>query len=164
MQMLSALVQRPDHRGNLEALRLLCQQMQTMLKIRVVFIAECLADNDNCFRVLTCSQDGALIEASEGKIVTYEGTPCAHLKDKDVFLVPTVLQEQFPEQDQNKQHNLVSYLGLNIRDENGSVIGHFALQHDKELMYETLDSDMFQLFTSRVNLELRRYQSEQQSS
>lgn len=164
MQVLSALVRRPAHMGNLEALRLLCQQMQTMLKIRVAFIAECLADNDNCFRVLTCCQDGALIGASEGKVVAYEGTPCAHLKDKDVFLVPTVLQEQFPEQHQNKEHNLVSYLGLNIRDESGSVIGHFALQHDKELMYETLDSDMFQLFTSRVNLELRRYQSEQQSS
>lgn len=161
MQMLSALVQQPSHSGNLDALRLLCEQMQTLLKVRVAFIAECLPDNDNCFRVLTCSQDGSLLKSAEGKIVAYEGTPCAHLKDKDVFLVPTVLQEQFPKQDQIKEHNLVSYLGLNIRNESGCVIGHFALQHDQELMPETLDSDMFQVFSARVNLELRKYQSEQ---
>jgi hypothetical protein len=161
MRILSALVEGPAQTGNLDALRQLCEQMQKALKIRVAFIAECLPQNDNCFRVLTCCQDGKVVEAAEGKIVAYEGTPCAYLKDKDVFLVPTTLQESFPEQTQNKEQGLVSYLGLNIRDENGLVIGHFALQHDRELLDKTLDSELFKLFSARVSLELRKYQSEQ---
>ncbi|MEP2718502.1 hypothetical protein [Pseudophaeobacter sp.] len=160
MRILSALVAGPGQTGNLDALRLLCEQMQTALKIRVAFIAECIADNANCFRVLAYCQDGKLIDHVEGKVIPYQGTPCSHLKEKDVFLVRSQLQEAFPEQVQNKKHNLVSYLGLNIRDAQNKIIGHFALQHDREMLHRTLDSNLFKLFSARVNLELRKHQEE----
>ncbi len=63
-----------------------------------------------------------------------------------------------------KEHNLVSYLGQNIRDDEGKVIGHFALQHDRELLDRTLKADLFKLFAARVSLELRKYQSEQKTT
>lgn len=161
MRILSALVEGPALTGNLDALRLICEQMQSALKIRAAFIAECIPDNDSCFRVLTCCQDGELLQTVEGKIIPYKGTPCGNLKDRDVFHLPNQLQEAFPDQVQNKELNLISYLGLNIRDENNQVIGHFALQHDRELLPKTLESDLFKLFAARVSLELRKYQSEQ---
>lgn len=162
MRILSALVEGSDLIDNLDALRLLTEQMQTALKVRVAFVGECIPGDDSCFRLLAYCQDGKLLPQAEGKIIPYKGTPCIHLKDDDVFFVRTELQEAFPEQKQNKKQGLVSYLGQNIRDETGQVIGHFALQHDRELMDRTLKADLFKLFSARLNLELRKYRAEQQ--
>ena len=162
MRILSAMVEGSDLTGNLDALRLLTEQMQTALKVRVAFVAECIPGDDSCFRLLAYCQDGKLVPQAEGKIIPYKGTPCIHLKDDDVFFVRTELQEAFPEQKQNKKQGLVSYLGQNIRDETGQVIGHFALQHDRELLDRILKADLFKLFSARLNLELRKYHAEQQ--
>lgn len=164
MRILSALVTGPDLTGNLDALRLLTEQMQTALKVRVAFIAECLDEDDSRFRLLAYCQDGKLLSQAEGEIIPYEGVPCCHLKKEEVFLVRSGLQEAFPTQTAYKAHNLVSYLGQNIRDDAGKVIGHFALQHDRELLDRTLKADLFKLFAARVSLELRKYQSEQKTT
>ncbi|WP_295453531.1 GAF domain-containing protein [uncultured Pseudophaeobacter sp.] len=161
MRILAALAEGPSLIGNLDTLRLLTEQMQTALKVRVAFIAETLPEDDHSFRLLTYCQDGKLIPDVENEIVPYAGTPCTHLKDKDVFIVRTELQEAFPTQMQYKEANLVSYLGQNIRDESGQVIGHFALQHDRELLDKILQADLFKLFSARLNLELRKFHAEQ---
>lgn len=161
MRIISALAEGPKNTGPHDAFRLLSEQMQTALKIRVAFIAECIDNDPNCFHILAYCQDGKLIPDIEGKLVPYNGAPCEKLRENDVFLVPTGLQDAFPEQLHFKEHNLVSYLGLNIRDETGAIIGHFALQHDREVLARTLEADLFKLFSARVGLELRKYKADQ---
>lgn len=161
MRIISALAEGPKDTGPNDAFRLLCEQMQTALKIRVAFIAECIDNDPNCFHVLAYCQDGKLVPDVEGKIIPYNGVPCEHLRENDVFLIPTGLQEAYPEQLHFKEQKLISYLGLNIRDEDGTIIGHFALQHDREVMARTLEADLFKLFSTRVGLELRKYKADQ---
>lgn len=161
MRIMSALAEGPQDTGPNDAFRLLCEQMQGALKIRTAFIAECVETDPNCFRILAFCQDGKLFQTVEGKVLPYRGSPCEHLGERDVFLVPSGLQDAFPGQLHFKEHNLVSYLGLNIRDETGKIIGHFALQHDREVLAQTLEADLFKLFSARVGLELRRHKAEQ---
>ncbi|MEP1495349.1 GAF domain-containing protein, partial [Pseudophaeobacter sp.] len=75
MRILAALAEGPSLIGNLDTLRLLTEQMQTALKVRVAFIAETLPEDDHSFRLLTYCQDGKLIPDVENEIVPYAGTP-----------------------------------------------------------------------------------------
>ncbi len=161
MRILAALAEGSSNTGNLDALRLLCIQIQAALKIRVAFIAECMDGDDNQFRILTFCQDGKIATQAEGKVYPYQGTPCIHLKERDTFLIANNLAEAFPQQEQFKTEGLTSYLGVNIHDDSGAVIGHFALQNDREVLETTLKSDLFKLLSHRAGLELRQFKAEQ---
>jgi hypothetical protein len=65
MRILSALVEGSDLTGNLDAPRLLTEQMQTALKVRVAFVGECISGDDSCFRLPAYCQDGKLLPQAE---------------------------------------------------------------------------------------------------
>lgn len=168
MRILSALAEGPDRTDNLGTLSLLCEQMQTALKVRAAFIAERISDDESHFRVLAFCQDGKPLTESEGQKIAYHIGPCAQLKEQDIVLAHGQMPQMFPNQSHGPgtgaADNLVSYLGMNIRNEAGQVIGHLALQHDRDLMAKSLESDLFKLLSSRVTSELRKYQTEQQAA
>ncbi|WP_264211102.1 ATP-binding protein [Leisingera thetidis] len=157
---LTSLAAGPDGTSPREAFRQLAGQLQGALKVRSAFIAECIDDKPDCFRVLACCSEGRMLAGAEDAVVPYDGTPCACLQGPENFLVPDGLQEAFPSQAHFRTQNLHSYLGIPVTDRNGSVIGHFALQHDREISQRTQESELIALFAARIGLELRRRKAE----
>ncbi|AHC99741.1 hybrid sensor histidine kinase/response regulator [Leisingera methylohalidivorans] len=161
---LAALAEGPGGTSPRAAFRHLAEQLQGAFKVRSAFIAECRGDRPECFRMLACCCDGQQMKGMEDTVVPYDGTPCALLKGRKEFLVPDGLQEAFPEQAQYRSRNLHSYLGIALTDAEGTEIGHFALQHDREIRRSKLDSGLSASFAARIGLELRRRKAERRRS
>ncbi len=157
---LAVLAEGPGGISPRETFRQLSGQLQVALMVRSAFIAECVDGKPECFRVLACCFEGRQMEEAEDAEVPYDGTPCAFLKGREKFLVPEGLQEAFPEQAHFRTRNLHSYLGIPLTDAEGAVIGHFALQHDREIKQRKLETDLIALFAARIGLELRRRKAE----
>ncbi|MEX0302937.1 MAG: ATP-binding protein [Leisingera sp.] len=162
LETLAVLAEGPAGTSPREAFRQLAEQLQGALKVRSAFVAECVEGDPECFRVLACCLDGKPVAEAEDALVPYDGTPCAFLKGQEKFLVPEGLQEAFPSQAHFRTQNLHSYLGIPLEDADGKVIGHFALQHDREIRQRKLETDLIALFAARIGLELRRRKAEKQ--
>ncbi|KIC21567.1 ATP-binding protein [Leisingera sp. ANG-Vp] len=160
LETLSVLAEGPAGTSPREAFRQLAEQLQAALKVRSAFIAECVEDKPECFRVLACCLEGKQADGAEDTLVPYDGTPCAHLQGREKFLVPEKLQEAFPSQAHFRVQDLHSYLGIPLKDAGGTVIGHFALLHDREIRQRKLETDLIALFAARIGLELRRRKAE----
>lgn len=157
---LAVLAEGPEGISPRDAFRQLAGQLQEALKVRAAFIAECVEGRPECFRVLACCCEGQQLAGVEDAVVPYDGTPCAFLKGQEKFLVPEGLQEAFPGQAHFRTRNLHSYLGIPLTDADGTVIGHFALQHDREIRQRKLETGLTALFAARIGLELRRRKAE----
>lgn len=157
MGIMSALAQGAQNTDKRDTLRMLCGQLQTALKMRVAFIAECIDEDSDHFRVLAFNRDGQTVKAAEDQVLAYRDTPCHHLMDESVFLIPKGLADAFPNQEQFQSDGLTSYLGVNLKDDDGRLIGHFALQNDREIRESILETDLFKILNSRVVAELLQF-------
>ncbi|KIC36786.1 hybrid sensor histidine kinase/response regulator [Leisingera sp. ANG-M7] len=142
------------------ALRQLAVQMQRAFRVRRAFIAEYTADSPGCYRVLACCDGGLAAAGSGEELMSYEGAPCAFLQEGEPFLVPKGLQEMFPAQEAFRAQGVVSYFGMPLRDENGQLIGHFALLHDGEMAAGFQNSSLIGVCAARAAHELCRGRAE----
>jgi PAS domain S-box-containing protein len=98
----------------------------------------------------------------EGKYVdkytyTIENTPCAPVLDNpDIFHVPDNIIELYPGDNDLKSLGGVSYMGISLRDIDGTVLGHLALLHNKPMPEIPEVFAIFKIFASRAAAELRR--------
>lgn len=157
---LAALAGDAEGRGPRAAFGQLAQQLQGGLRVRAAFIAETLEDRPECFRVLGCCVDGQEQAGAAERILPFEGLPCARLQGREHFLVPQGLQAAFPAQAAFPGGRQEAYLGVPLRDADGTVIGHFALLHDRALSPRKLETGLIALFAARIARVLRRRRAE----
>lgn len=84
-------------------------------------------------------------------------TPCEPvLNSLDICHVPDNVINLYPKDPDLKPFGAVSYMGLSLRDTDGSVIGHLALLDNKPMPELPEVFAIFKIFASRAAAELRR--------
>jgi formate hydrogenlyase transcriptional activator len=92
---------------------------------------------------------------------TIENTPCGTVVETaSLFHVPDNVIELFPLDPDLVSLNAVSYLGLPLLDEDGSVLGHLAAIDGKPLPLTSRLEALLRIFGARAGAEMQRLRSE----
>jgi signal transduction histidine kinase len=85
------------------------------------------------------------------------GTPCESIMDGNIASYPSRVAELFPAAAQVlTQLGTKSYLAIPILDETEQVIGHIAVQDQRERDWNETDFGILRLFSNRAAAELKR--------
>jgi signal transduction histidine kinase len=85
------------------------------------------------------------------------GTPCESSLDGNIACFPRRLAELFPAaREFIERAGIESYLAIPIVDESEQVIGHIAVQDQRERDWSETDFDILRLFANRAAAELKR--------
>jgi signal transduction histidine kinase len=138
----------------------LVSHLAVALKLKYVFITECLDEPATRVRTLARWSGGGLAPNVEYNL---EGQPCDEtIQGRAVCFYPNRVNEIF---ESKRGSDRVSYFGLPIMDSAGRrVIGHLAFFDDKQMEGAVFESPLFHLFASRAAAELQRKHAEEQSS
>lgn len=102
------------------------------------------------------------IVASENKIVipniTYglKDTPSELLLNKHICHYSDDMQRRFPNDNWIKMNKIRSYIGVNIKDAEGKVIGFLSVLDDKPMSEEHYFIEVLDIFASRIASEIRQ--------
>jgi transcriptional regulator with PAS, ATPase and Fis domain len=135
----------------------LVKNLAEILGVYGVWVTEYLAEKER-LRALAFFLNGEFVEEYEYRV---KGTPCEPvLSNEGICHIPDKVIELFPEDPDLEPLGAVSYMGLALKDTDGSVLGHLAMLDNKpmEEMPETFA--IFRIFASRATAELRRLNSE----
>ena len=141
-----------DHR----IFRTLTCQISRALKVKAAFVAECLEDDPEHFRVLSFCFGGQPNEKAEGRIWSYRNTPCGTVKEQGSAFYNSGIKELFPDDTALVRLDLESYYGIAAYDSQGRLVGHIALLHDRPLSEQIQDAPVIDTFTTRTAIELER--------
>ncbi|MDD3559800.1 MAG: PAS domain-containing protein [Melioribacteraceae bacterium] len=84
-------------------------------------------------------------------------TPCeAVISDAKYVHIPDNVIELYPNDPDLPRMNAVSYLGTPFVDEDGTILGHIAVLHDKPLPEDQRITSIFNIFADRAAAELKR--------
>jgi GAF domain-containing protein len=90
------------------------------------------------------------------------GTPCESILDGRIASFPRRVAELFPAaREFIEKAGIKSYLAIPILDESDQVIGHIAVQDQRERDWSETDFDILRLFANRAAAELKRGAHEQ---
>ncbi len=85
------------------------------------------------------------------------GTPCESIMDGNIASFPRRVAELFPAAAPHlAQHGIKSYLAIPVVDETSQVIGHIAVQDQRERDWNETDFGILRLFATRAAAELKR--------
>ncbi|HVZ31723.1 MAG TPA: ATP-binding protein, partial [Polyangiaceae bacterium] len=85
------------------------------------------------------------------------GTPCESILDGHIASFPRRVAELFPAaRELIEKAGIKSYLAIPILDEPEQVIGHIAVQDQRERDWSETDFDILRLFANRAAAELKR--------
>jgi signal transduction histidine kinase len=137
----------------------LVSHLAVALKLKYVFITECVDEPTTRVRTLACWRGSGLVPNSEYDLT---GQPCNEtIQGRAVCFYPNRVNEIF---ESKHGTDKVSYYGLPILDSAGRrVIGHLAFFDDKQMQSAVFESPLFHLFASRAAAELQRKHAEEQS-
>lgn len=144
-----------------DVFQVLAKNTQAALTAKIAFIAECSEEKPDHFRILSFCQGGEIIEDAEGMLVPYSETPCRMLLRQKSAVVESNLWRLFPGQAHFKELGLESYLGVAIHDKEGRLIGHVAVQSDRNISPRIAETELVNVLTDRIEIELQRHHSEQ---
>jgi transcriptional regulator with PAS, ATPase and Fis domain len=122
-----------------------------------VWVTEYLADQDR-LRALAFFLNGEFVDEYEYQV---KGTPCEPVLDNDgICHIPNRVIDLFPDDPDLKPLGAVSYMGIALKDTDGSVLGHLAILDNKPMDEIPEAFAIFRIFASRATAELRRMNSE----
>jgi PAS domain S-box-containing protein len=102
--------------------------------------------------------DGKFVDGYEQAIA---GTPCqAVIEEQRLVFYPDRVVELFAEDPGVQAHRFVSYLGVPLKDLDGTILGHLAVLDQKPMVDEPRVHALFQIFAGRAAAELRRLRAE----
>ena len=137
--------------------RLLVKNLAESLNAHGVWVTEYLKES-NRLRALAFWLEDGYIDDYEYDI---PGTPCEPvLESNNICHVPEDVIDLYPLDPDLPKLNAVSYMGLALRDENGSVLGHLALLDNKPMVELPEAFAIFRIFAARAAAELRRMRYE----
>ena len=141
--------------------QVLAKNTQAALTAKVAFIAECSEEKPDHFKILFLCQGGEIIEDAQGMELPYSENPCRMLLAQKKAVVEANLWRLFPKLTHFKELGLESYLGVAIHDKQGRLIGHVAVQSDRQMSPRIADTELVNVLTDRIEVELQRHRSEQ---
>jgi PAS domain S-box-containing protein len=135
----------------------LVQNLAEVLDVHGVWVTEFLA-KENRLRALAFWLDGAFVDEYEYEVA---GTPCEPVLGSDsICHIPANVIELYPNDPDLPPLGAVSYMGLVLKDTDGTVLGHLALLDNKPMEEIPEVFAIFRIFASRAAAELRRVQAE----
>jgi PAS domain S-box-containing protein len=93
---------------------------------------------------------------------TLAGTPCEEVVQGDLCHYPSGVRRKFPHDRSLVEWRIESYLGVPLRDPNGTVLGHLAVFDDRAMPEEPRKLLTFRIFAARAAAELVRLRLERQ--
>ncbi|MGZ6028983.1 MAG: sigma 54-interacting transcriptional regulator [Myxococcaceae bacterium] len=99
----------------------------------------------------------------EGFEQPVDGTPCkVVIEDRRVVHYPDRVLEIYPDEPNLRSVQAVSYLGVPLRDLDGTVLGHLAVMDIKPMPADPIKLTLFEIFAGRAAAELRRLRAEKE--
>ena len=133
----------------------LVEHLAAALKVRRVYVAECLENDRARTRALWM----------DGFRPTFEydlrETPCMKVTKGETCLYAQNVRQYFPHIELLAQLNAQSFLGVPLWDSSHRVIGHMVLVDDKPMSEDPLWISVLQTFATRAGVELEREQAEE---
>lgn len=89
------------------------------------------------------------------------GTPCEPvIREAKLVHVPENVAELFPNDPDLRKFSAVSYVGMPLVDEDGTVMGHLAILDTEPLPVDSRLLSFFRIFATRASAEHRRLRAE----
>lgn len=109
-------------------------------------------------RALAFWMDGQWIKDYD---VDITGTPCEEVIDTAQLVhFPDNVLDIYPDEEELKQNQAVSYMGIPLQNTEGKILGHMAVIDRRPIPGEPRVHAIFQIFASRAAAELQRLQAE----
>ncbi|MDX1742206.1 MAG: HAMP domain-containing sensor histidine kinase [Ruegeria sp.] len=99
-------------------------------------------------RALYALRDGARVDDVRYSL---KGTPCARVFAGEVLTVPCGIADLYP-----REAGFEGYIGIPLRNGDGSVMGHLAVFSDDAIQHSEVDTAISTIFAHRAEDELRR--------
>lgn len=136
----------------------LVQNLAETLDTHGVWVTEYLSDS-NRLRSLAFWLNDQFVDEYEYAV---EGTPCEPvLENESICHIPEKVIELYPNDPDLKPLNAVSYMGMSLRDNDGSILGHLALLDNRPMEELPEAFAIFRIFAARAEAELKRLKYEQ---
>lgn len=156
MRILEALARGPELGSSVGVFHLLAEQIQQLLGVKAVFVAECSPKDKKSFSILAYCENGQWLHQMEGTVLSYEGRPCEMLESREEFRIQSGLAAAYPEQERYLSAQFDSYLGVRISDSLGKTIGHFVVFHDSPIITHKLETRLLAILRDRLGFEILR--------
>ena len=139
--------------------RALVKELAVALKLKHVFVTECLNFPTTRVRTLAYWNESGLRDTTEFNL---GGLPSEEtIQGQRVCWIPEHLAERYPVE---AQYGRESYFGLPIfQPESKRVIGHFAFFDDKRMERDVFADPLFHIFAARAAAELQRRHAEERA-
>lgn len=149
---LSLVVQGTVKATGEEFFRVLVQSLANALQVKFAMVAE-FSEGPHRVRTRAFWAGDRLIDNVEYDLA---GTPCQEVLEGSFCLHPADVARQFPLDQMLSDWNIESYMGIPLRDANGSVLGHLAVFDEQPMPDDRQRLMIFEIFASRVAGELVR--------
>lgn len=160
MRILEALARGPDPVSSKNIFHLITEQIQQLLGVKAVFVAECSQQDRKTFNILAYCEGGRWLHEMEGTALSYEGRPCEMLENQEEFRIQGGLADTYPEQERYLTASFDSYLGVRVSDSMGNTIGHFVVFHDAPIIAHKLETKLLAVLRDRLGFEILRKRME----
>ncbi|MEB2778639.1 sigma 54-interacting transcriptional regulator [Algoriphagus sp. D3-2-R+10] len=136
----------------------LVKNLAESLDVHGVWVTEYLME-ENRLRSLAFWFQDHFVDEYEYDV---KGTPCEPvLKHTNIYHIPDKVIKLFPDDPDLKPFGTVSYMGIALCDDDGSVMGHLALLDNKPMEEIPEAFAIFKIFAARAESELKRLKYEQ---
>lgn len=156
MRILEALARGPGLSSSKGVFHLIAEQIQQLLGVKAVFVAECSRQDRKSFNILAYCEGGRWLHEMEGTALSYEGRPCEMLENQEEFRIQSGLAGVYPEQERYRTAPFDSYLGVRVSDSAGNTIGHFVVFHDAPITTHKLETKLLAVLRDRLGFEILR--------
>jgi len=143
------------HSGK-ELFESISQHLTRSLDIDYAFIGKYLKDK-NRISVIGGSSRGHPIDPFEYGIA---GTPCANVVAQSMYVYPSGVSKQFPEDLLLSEMDIEGYMGTPILDSVKEPIGIMVLLNRRPIANVQIAETLFTIFSERVSAELERIRAE----
>jgi formate hydrogenlyase transcriptional activator len=157
---LRAIVEAASHSDGEEYFQALVRNLARVVDVEYAFIAE-FASPETHTKARTIAF-WARDRIAENLEWTLAGTPCEEVVHGDLCHYPSGVRLKFPEDRTLAERGIESYLGVPLRDREGTVLGHLAVFDDRPMPGEPRKLLTFRIFAARAAAELARLRLERQ--
>src|SRR6516165_6424339 len=157
---LRAIVEAASHSSGDEYFQAFVRNLARLADAHYAFIAE-IASPETTTRARTIAF-WARDHIAENFEWTLAGTPCAEVAHRTLCHHPSGVRQLFPDDRPLVEWGIESYLGMPLRDPQGTVFGHVAVFDERPMPEEPRKLLTFHIFAARAAAELARLHLEQQ--
>ncbi len=160
LRVLQTLARGPDLATSETVFHLITRQIQSLLGVRAVFVAECALPDKTHFDILAYCEAGTCRTELDGTPLSYAGRPCENLQTMEEFRLDSGLADAYPDQSVYSTKGYDSYLGIRADDKNGNALGHLVVFHDGPITTHKLETELLTIFRDRLGFEILQKRSQ----